>query len=103
VLRGVLLTILCFCLLHVNKDELKKIGPDELGEFVHVFEQTILMENWLGRDKFSLQEIKDAMNYFPFTAINLFRQSKGRPKFIFYIIFTKHYSLGELKCLWRNW
>jgi len=47
-MRGVLLTILCFCLLHVNKDELeRKIGVYELGEFVYVFEQTILMEDWL--------------------------------------------------------
>ena len=46
-MRGVLLTILCYCLLQVHYNELSdKIGGEVLDKFVHIFEQTILMEDW---------------------------------------------------------
>ena len=44
-IRGVLLTIMCFCLLSVNKTQLtKKIGEEPLAKIIHVFEQTILLK-----------------------------------------------------------
>ena len=55
-MRGVLLTILCYFLLQVHYKELSnKIGGDVLAKFVHLFEQTILMEDWLGREQFSIE------------------------------------------------
>jgi len=29
-----------------------------LAKFVHIFELTILMEDWLGREKFSIKEVE---------------------------------------------
>ena len=59
-MRGVLLTILCYCLLQVHYNELlDKIGADVLAKFVHIFEQTILMEDWLGRELFSIEEVEN--------------------------------------------
>jgi len=53
-MRGVLLTILCYCLLQVHYKELSdKIGGDVLAKFVHIFEQTILMK--IGWEKNSFQ------------------------------------------------
>jgi len=53
-MRGVLLTILCYCLLQVHYKELSnKIGGDVSAKFVHIFEQTILMEDWLGKTVFN--------------------------------------------------
>jgi len=50
-MRGVLLTILCYCLLQVHYKELSdKIGGEVLAKFVYIFEQTILMEDWLGKE-----------------------------------------------------
>ena len=44
-MRGVLLTILCYCLLQVHYKELSdKIGGDVLAMFL-----TVLMEDWLGK------------------------------------------------------
>ena len=94
-MRGVLLTIQCYCLLQVYYKELSsKIGGDVLAKFVHIFEQTILMEDWLGREQFSIEEVeKMPKNIFHSTVINLLKPSKGRkekvpswPRFICYII-----------------
>jgi len=65
-MRGVLLTILCYCLLQVQYKELSdKIGGDVLAKFVHIVEQTILMEDWLGKEHFSMEEVKKKKKYFP--------------------------------------
>ena len=65
-MREVLLTILCYCLLQVHYKELSdKIGEDVLAKFVHIFEQTILMEDWLGKEQFSIEEVENAKKYFP--------------------------------------
>ena len=64
-MRGVLLTILCYCLLQVHYKELsKRIGEDILAKFVHIFEQTILMEDWVGRESFTLEDIEYAKKIF---------------------------------------
>jgi len=58
-MRGVLLTILCYCLLQVHYKELSdKIGGDVLAKFFHIFEQTILMEDWLEKNSFQLRRLK---------------------------------------------
>jgi len=65
-MRGVLLTILCYCLLQVHYNELSdKIGAYVLPKFVHIFEQTILMEDWLEKEQFSIEEEKKKKKYFP--------------------------------------
>ena len=65
-IRGVLLTILCYCMLQVHYKELAdKIGGDVLAKLVHIFGQTILMGDWLGREQFSIEEVENAKKYFP--------------------------------------
>jgi len=60
------LTILCYCLLQVHYNELSdKIGADVLAKFVHLFEQTILMEDWLGKVQFSIEEVENAKKDLP--------------------------------------
>jgi len=62
-MRGVLLTILCYCMLQVHYKELAdKIGGDVLAKFVCIFEQTILMEDW--REQLSIEEVENAKKYF---------------------------------------
>jgi len=65
-MRGVLLTILCYYILQVHyKEPAQKIGGNVLAKFVHIFEQTILMEDWLGREQFSMEEVENAKKYIP--------------------------------------
>jgi len=64
-MRGVLLTILCYCLLQVYYKELSdKIGGEVLAKLVHIFEQTILMEDWLGKEQFSIEEVENDKKIF---------------------------------------
>jgi len=78
-MRGVLLTILCYCLLQVHYKQLSdKIGGDVLAKFVHIFEQTILMEDWLGKELFSIEEVENAKNIFHSTVTNLLKPFKER-------------------------
>jgi len=65
-IRGVLLTILCYCMLQVHYKELaEKIEGDALTKFVHNFEQIILMKDGSGRGQFSIEEVENAKKYFP--------------------------------------
>jgi len=42
-MRGVLLTILCYCMLQVYyQKKKKKIGEDELAKFAHLFNKVFL-------------------------------------------------------------
>jgi len=79
-MRGVLLTILCYCLLQVHYKELSdKIGGDVLTKFVHIFEQTILMEDWLGKkNSFQVRKLKMPKNIFHSTVTNLLKPFKER-------------------------
>jgi len=73
-MRGVLLTILCYCLLQVHYKELSdKLGGDVLAKFVHIFEQTILMEDWLGKEQFSIEEVENIKNIFHSIVTNLLK------------------------------
>jgi len=56
--------LLCYCLLQVVVLP-DKIGGDVLAKFVHIFEQTILMEDWLRKEQFSIEEVENAKKYFP--------------------------------------
>ena len=54
------MTILCYCLLQVHYKELSdKIGGEVFTKFVHFFEQKILMEDWLGKEQFSIEEVEN--------------------------------------------
>ena len=80
-MRGVLLTILCYCLLQVHYKELSdKIGGEVLFKFVHIFEQTILMEDWLGKEQFQLRKLKIPKTIFHSTVTNLLKPFKEKKK-----------------------
>jgi len=42
-----------------------KTEGDVLAKFVHIFEQAILMEDGLGGEQFSIEEVENAKKYFP--------------------------------------
>ena len=72
------MTILCYCLLQVHYKELSdKIGGDVLAKFVHIFEQTILIEDWLGKEQFLIEEVENAKTNFHSTT-NLLKPFKER-------------------------
>jgi len=94
-MRGVLLTILCYCLLQVHYKELsQKIGEDVLAKFVHIFEQTILMEDWLGKEKFSIEEVENARKYFPLYSnkfVETIQRKEGQGSKLAKIHFLHHF------------
>jgi len=48
-------------MLKVHYQELAdKIGGDVLALFLHIFEQTILMDEWLGRKQFLIEKVENA-------------------------------------------
>jgi len=49
-----------------------------LAKFVHIFEQTILMEDWLGKEQFSIEEVENAKKIIHSTLTNLLKLSKER-------------------------
>jgi len=78
------------CFKYTMKELAKKIGGDVLTEFVHIFEQTILMEDWLEREQYSIEEVENAKNIFHTTAITPSKERKAMvpswPRFICYVI-----------------
>jgi len=94
-MRGVLLTILCYCLLQVHYKELSdKIGGDVLAKFVHIFEQTILMEDWLGKEQFSMEEVENANKYFPLYSdkyVETIQRKEGKGSKLAKIHFLHHF------------
>jgi len=94
-MRGVLLTILCYCLLQVHYKELSdKIGGDVLAKFVHIFEQTILMEDWLGKEQFSIEEVENANKYFPLYSdkfVETIQRKEGKGSKLAKIHFLHHF------------
>jgi len=93
-MRSVLLTILCYCLLQVHYKELSdKIGGD-LAKFVHIFEQTILMEDWLGKEEFSIEEVENAKPYFPLYSskfVETIQRKEGKVSKLAKIHFLHHF------------
>ena len=66
-------------LASVHYNELTdKIGGDVLAKFVHIFEQTILMEDWLGKEQFSIEQVENAKKYFPLYYSNKFVETIQR-------------------------
>jgi len=74
-LQGVLLTLLCFLLLHGQLRHLEAhIGGDQLGSFVKMMELTLLMEEWLNKNEFMEEELCVLIDLFLTTFIHLLLQ-----------------------------
>jgi len=66
-------------LLQVHYKELSdKIGGDVLAKFVHIFEQTILMEEKKKKNSFQLRKLKMPKHIFHSTVTNLLKPFKER-------------------------
>jgi len=44
--------------------------------FVHIFEQTFLMKDWLGREQFLIEEVEKAKKGFPLNSIKFVENPK---------------------------
>ena len=65
-LRGVLLTILGFLLLHNQQQALdKKLGLQITADYIHLFELTILLESWLTQEQYTEEELCLADKFLP--------------------------------------
>jgi len=71
-LQGVLLTLLCFLLLHGQLRHLEAhIGGDLLGSFVKMMELTLLMIEWPNKNEFMEEELCVFKNSFLTTFVHL--------------------------------
>ena len=65
-LRGVLLPILFFLLLHSQQSELeKRVGMQQVSAYIHLFELIILLESWLTWDQYTEDELCLAEQFMP--------------------------------------
>jgi len=65
-----------------------------LAKFVHIFEQTILMEDWLGKEQFSMEEVENAKKYFPLYSnkfIETIQRKEGKGSKLAKIHFLHHF------------
>ena len=77
-LRGVLLTILGFLLLHGQLEKLDvRIGGDRLSGFIKVMELTLLLEAWLNKDEFCEEDLLLFEKFLPYY-IDLFTMIVNR-------------------------
>jgi len=66
-LRGMLLTILGFLLLHGKLEKLDvRIGGDRLSGFIKVMELTLLLEAWLNKDEFCEEDLLLFEKFLPY-------------------------------------
>jgi len=52
-------------LLHASSPLQRTVKGAVLAKFIHLFKQTILMEDWLGKEQFSIESFEKAKKYFP--------------------------------------